>query len=155
TAKDDLGNVIESQGVGFGSSSGAQYPGEWQGGIALIGAHPRAKKLVWVEGDLIGYKVFPPHRVGFPAPLAGRAGPQEGGGALVELTRFEPGPDGAAAGALGPAAPNATGPVVEMQVTLPGTPFPVAGQDPGIAALLVGASGRVYRSFSGGQGMRS
>src|SRR5262249_34021071 len=77
SARDDTGNVMLSQ-VGR-SSLGSPYPDEWQGGVSLLGMNPRARKLEWVEGDLMVYKKYQPRRVEVPLPLpAGWARKQEG-----------------------------------------------------------------------------
>src|SRR5262249_4582104 len=68
----------------------ARLPDEWNGGISLTPLHPRARKLQWVEGDLMAYRRCRPARVEIPLPLAGDSVRREVGGVIIRVSRYRP-----------------------------------------------------------------
>ncbi|HEU4753867.1 MAG TPA: hypothetical protein VFU47_12235, partial [Armatimonadota bacterium] len=59
-ARDDLGNVLvvdqQQPGFFYDYSNQQGYPDEWSGNCILPAPHPKAKKLAWVEGDLVAFR---------------------------------------------------------------------------------------------------
>lgn len=147
-ARDDQGTLIPAREGGRSSTDRSLtglFPDEWSDGISLSGPHPRARNLAWLEGDLMVYRVHRRHRVEIPLAAAGEPAVAELGGVRIEVMEFEPG--GLADGGL--AAGDAR--LVARITLLPGSPI---SWDMGWlgTALLVGASGKVYRSSGGGGG---
>lgn len=71
--KDDLGNVVGQKGnTLFGGYQDGAFPDEWTGSISLPAPHPKAKKLVWLEADLLTYRANRTFRLEVPLPLVER-----------------------------------------------------------------------------------
>jgi hypothetical protein len=73
TAKDDQGNTLALPNQGYyGGYAGGAFPDEWAATMQLPAPHPKARKLQWVEGDVMVYKRVKPFRVEIPLPLTDR-----------------------------------------------------------------------------------
>jgi hypothetical protein len=145
-AKDDRGTVLmlrqTGSAVGTDITPGL-FPDEWTTGFFLAGLHPMAKKLEWLEGDLIVFRQVRRHRVEFSVPVNQDRARQQAGEAEVELTRFETGD------------PMVSGPSVEAQVsTAHGSALRPRGFSD-FLPMLVGASGRIYAPTGVGFGSSS
>ena len=94
SAKDDLGNVLvsEQRGFGFINSSGGAYPDEWSGGVSLGTPHPKARKLIWLEGEFVVYRSVRPVTIEIPLPLKEKVVKRGVGDLLVAASRFHPTP---------------------------------------------------------------
>src|SRR5262249_19207774 len=133
---DDLGNLLQSNprngGFGLFFHSSGTFPDEWTAEISFPGPHSRARKLRWVEGDLMVYRVCRRHHVDFRLPAADADLGRQGGVAAVRLMwldggvpTFEPQVDTPAGSSIRPATRGGAGP------------------------LLLGASGRFYTPSGG------
>jgi hypothetical protein len=143
TARDDLGNILESHThlSPFDSPSDVLFPDEWGLNVTLPAAHPRARKLDWIEGDLMVYRTFRRHRLEFTPPITEGKTSQQVGQATVRLSHFEPGNG------------ENRGPSVEIRLDVPPGSDIRLDSRMGSVPLLEGASGRIYRpSGSGGGG---
>jgi hypothetical protein len=99
-AKDDLGNLLVTDQClsgEFYEPSGTRYPDEWAAGVSLITPSPQAKKLQWVEGDLMAYRVYRRMEVEVPVPAPGQTVRREVGDATILVTatlrKLEPEPE--------------------------------------------------------------
>jgi hypothetical protein len=169
TARDDLGNLIlsDDQGRSYYSSGYGQYPDEWSGSVTFTPPHPKAKKLQWVEGDLMAYSTVTPLRVELPLPFAGKSARKEAGGLIFLLSRYQDTPDPQADGdeqddfpvqRLGPLAAAPAGFSVRVRVYEPRDAHAVARNGSwGYMPYAVGASGQAYSVgvSRGGQGGRA
>ena len=144
TAKDDRGNVLVADyGRVFSSITSDLFPDEWRGGLTLTGPDPAARKLLWLEGDLMKSVVYEPLKLVVPLPLTETGGKQVIGGIRVEVTRLLPTP--AAAG--GPVGSTA-GPRIEYRlVTAQGVSLYAPNGDHTVAPVLEGASGKRYAAY--------
>lgn len=144
-ARDDLGNVLNWRrpfALLPPPQLGALFPDEWQGTITLLDPQPRARKLAWLEGELLVYSVYRP--VSLELPLEGATLPVVGklSRADVELVRVEqPPPDAGFLQERGPTVITRVVAAVEE-----GNPFP--DRSPQVQVDLVGASGKLYPSRS-------
>jgi hypothetical protein len=91
TAKDDLGNLLASQErASYGGYSDGAYPDEWTGGVSLPSPHPKAKKLQWLEGDLMAYQSVKALRVELPLPEPGRNARKQVGEMIFVVSQYQP-----------------------------------------------------------------
>lgn len=93
SARDDQGNLVVGDpqaGLSSGGSHDQQFPDEWMGSVSLSLPHPKAKKLVWVEGDLLVYRRFRPLRAEIRVPEPGKSVRQEVGDAIFLLSHLQP-----------------------------------------------------------------
>jgi hypothetical protein len=85
---DDQGNVVVGETNLPHPPFGHQFPDEWTGHMQLSSPHPRARKLLWLEGELIAYRVCRPVLLELPLAENGT-----GRGALegvsVDVVRIE------------------------------------------------------------------
>jgi hypothetical protein len=141
TAKDDRGNVLVTDyGRVFSSNTLDLYPDEWRAGLTLTGPDPGARKLLWIEGDLMKAAVFEPLELNVPLPLPETGGKQEKGGIRVEVTRLLPTVE-AAGGPVG----SPGGPRIEYRlVTAQGVALHAPNGEYIVTPVLIGASGRRY-----------
>jgi hypothetical protein len=144
-ARDDLGNVLNWRrpfAMLPPPQLGALFPDEWQGTITLLDPQPRARKLAWLEGELLVYGVYRP--VSLELTLDGATLPVSGklSGADVELVRVEQPP--ADAGSLQERGPTVITRV--MTAAEGGNTFPDRPRQ--LQVELVGASGKLYPSRS-------
>jgi len=151
-ARDELGNVLLWRppigNVSF-PQMGTVYPDEWLGTMQFLDAQPRARKLAWLEGELMVYSVFSSHSL--ELPTAGVALPIRGklAGTSLELVRIDaPNTD---AGSI-----RERGPTVITRLHTPveeGEVFPDRNRQ--IRVALVGASGTIYPGRAGNTAARS
>lgn len=151
-ARDDLGNVLtwrRPDGPVGGFNTAQMLPDEWQGTITFDAPHPRARKLVWLEGDLL---VYNPYRiVSVEVPLSGetRTGRLKGEEFEAEVIRVE-----------SPSAEEERfrqGPIVHSRLTLNeefNQRIHFLDGRPAFAPDLIGVSGRVYAPIEGSSGGR-
>lgn len=93
SAKDDLGNLLVSEfhpGYRWNGGGSGLFPDEWSAHVSLPAPHPRARKLAWVEGDLMVYKTYRQLKVEIPLPLPVGGARKEAYGVEVEVSRFVP-----------------------------------------------------------------
>ena len=139
TAKDDRGTVlVHDYGFVFSAVDRGSYPDEWRTGITLTGPHPAARKLEWLEGDLMRAEVFEPVRLETPLPPSGIVSAP--GGISVEILAFAPTPE-IAGGPVG----SLRGPSIKYRLISPQGTFlysPYNHSD--IVPRLIGASGKSY-----------
>jgi len=145
-ARDDQGNVLLwNAPFNFGRrpTSGSGFPDEWLESLSLTDPHPRAKKLEWLEADLLVYGIYRPVNLEIPISETVRTGTARNGEVVATLLGYEPPAPVVAGGAP-------TGPTVKSRVVLPqgDRAFgPVFGYNP--TPVLVGASGKRYASRGG------
>lgn len=139
-AMDDLGNRLVSEVRSFNTGPGSRYPNpdQWRQYLTLPSPGARAKKLVYLTGELVLYREVKPARLEMPLPLPQRPFTCEAGGVRVTVR------DAAAQGA---------DLVVRATVTWPGTAAGSGAAGSGgaeeqrqIRPLLVTASGRRLRT---------
>lgn len=142
-ARDDLGNVLHWNAppgrLGI-PQLGSHFPDEWVSTVQLLDPHPRARKLAWLEGELLVYGVY--RSLSAEVALEGASLPASRKLADIELqlTRLElPAP------AADPVLVR--GPLVYTRLETgleEGFGFPDRLQQ--LRPELVGASGKVYAS---------
>jgi hypothetical protein len=156
-AADDLGNFMPARPQfqeyysDFGGPS--SYPDEWSGGANFDVPPPNARKLAWLEGDLMVYRTIRPVRAEVPLPLREKVVRQEVGELTFVLSRYRSGteemgeeddtvvlPDQN----IGP-MPEPSGPRLRMQSMVP-RGSRTRGRTPGSGTLpyAVGESGKIY-----------
>lgn len=159
-ARDDLGNVMTATDDGYSDpfSPLAAYPDEWVGSITFERPHPKARKLAWVEGDLMAFRTLKALRVEVPLPLARSNVRASAGDWLMVVSQYqaehkEPEDDDAGLPPLA-AGPPASGPSMRVRVYHPAaTQVFSRSAEWGVVPMLVGATGRIYPpAQSGGSG---
>lgn len=141
-ARDDCGNLLSGQYQNPSLLDSANFPDQWYSRIELPHADLHARKLLWLQGDLLAYRTFirPLLEVPF-APGAAPARRQSEGFAAVVLCR-----PALAVTAAQPRAPD-SGPSVQLRLSRSLKPGDRAqGATPEVE--LVGASGAVYPCHS-------
>ena len=162
TAKDDLGNLMVSDPNQrfYGGGGWGQFPDEWQGYANLNGPHPRAKKLLWLEGDLMRYKVYRPFRVELPVPATTQEKLHKTIGEIViDIKKFEPQPPLPPQPAPMPGVfpqVQGSGAKIEAEIFMPNNSS-ITGEDSygwGLMPALVTKSGKVLapRNISNSSG---
>jgi hypothetical protein len=148
TAKDDQGSFLISNASFMHGRSpfGDSYPDEWSGIASLSGPHPRAKKLEWIEGDLVVFRKYQPIRIEIPLPVTQETAKKQVGPATAEVVSFEPGkvPAGGAGEMAG--AGRLSRSKIQARIFVPGE---TANLHPGArfappGPVLVGESGKFY-----------
>lgn len=143
-ARDDLGNVLEYQrrpsAMEFGGFDfGGRFPDEWSGNVGLQDPHPRARKLQWIEGELLVYKVYRPFTLEVPISEKSNTGIVRAGQTQAEILGVDSNP------------PGGGGPVVRARLFLPRSENTFSSLNGRMfAPTLVGASGKTYFSRGGG-----
>jgi hypothetical protein len=160
TARDDMGNLLvaeQDMGHSYYGASGP-YPDEWSGGANLPMPHPRTKKLVWLQGDLMGYPRVKPIRVEIPMPAAGGRTRKQVGNMIFLVSGFEAATDiEVTQESLLPPAEGTQqqqpGFRVRVRIVTPrdSRVTPRFGSYWDLRPLAVGASGKTYRSRSTSQ----
>lgn len=91
---DDLGNLLlpDNDGLQAGGGVSGGFPDEWQGAFSLRAPSLAAKKLAWVEGDLLVYREFKARRLEIPFPTDGKPVRREVGDVTVVLFQLPPDP---------------------------------------------------------------
>ncbi|MBM3459658.1 MAG: hypothetical protein FJX77_14140, partial [Armatimonadetes bacterium] len=105
SARDELGNVYrrdERDGsIYYNSYNSSGFPDEWRGTVSLPVPHPKAKKLVWIEGDLMAASDLRRIRVELPTPEPKKSVRKDvSPDCILHLSRFR------AAMSVAPAAPE-------------------------------------------------
>lgn len=161
SAKDDTGNVLTSDlsRMFYGAFMGQTFPDEWSGGITLSLPDPRAKRLLWLQGDLMGYRTVKPARVEMTLPIVGKSSRREIGDWLIVVSGYQP-------NAIRPEVeeeglprvgfqPAITGPSMRVRVYYPNGTRLAARTGWGTAPVLLDTGGRIYtaiRSTNSGYG---
>lgn len=161
--KDDLGNVLASPNQGGASYGGYsnQLPDEWLGSVTLGAPSPKARKIQWIEGDLMVYKGVKHYKAEIPVPLTAKSVRREAGSMLIVASRFQVLPkgedEGDEADLPGPKGFNGNqqdfGPSVRVRTYTPvGARFSARNGGYGTPPVAVGESGRTYtgNTFRGG-----
>lgn len=154
SAMDDLGNLLAPEQFGFRGGwsgfGGGIYPDEWSGSFGLPAPHPKARKLLWVEGDLTVYRKYRPLRVEIPLPVPAGGARKQVGETTVVVDRFEAAP----AQPEGQPDQPMGGPFLQARIILPADPAnaQMSMRDSLRSVALLGASGKLYDMFSGGGG---
>lgn len=144
TAQDDLGHVLSPVAEAPGRNLYVPgYPDEFRGHVAFNRPHPRAKKLVWVQGDLLVHRTFKPYSVQLPLPIPA-AGTRKGAGPFsIEALNYE-----ATAKLPADQLPEPefkAGPRVTIRIRArAGTPLPDAEEIWRAAPALIDQSGRLF-----------
>lgn len=90
-AMDDQGNLLTGERTLARSTSttlsGTLLPDEWACALNLTGVHPKATRLVWVEGDVLTYKSARTHPFEVALPLTPEKAKKTVGGMVVEVLR--------------------------------------------------------------------
>jgi hypothetical protein len=73
------------------------FPDEWMGNVSLPAPHPKAKKLQWIEGDVMGYRSLKSFRIEVPLPLTGKYVRKDAGDLSLVVSRFRGSGDAAGA----------------------------------------------------------
>jgi hypothetical protein len=159
TGRDDLGTVLafdNPQSLN-GAYNSAMYPDEWMGNVNLPAPHAKAKKLQWIEGDVMGYRSMKNFRVEVPLPLAGKYVRKDAGDMSIVVSRFR----AAGAAAAGdddevdglpkqPINVQQGGSSVRVRVYTPNQGSRVGSvQGSGswtVQPYMIGASGKIYQS---------
>lgn len=154
SARDDTGVLVRNAGESYYSSySSSGYPDEWSGGVSFQGLSPKARKIQWIEADLMVYRKNREVAFEIPLPLSGKLVKKQVGDVLVAVSRYEAGPgpeekdeEDEGLPEIGNFGGQVTGPSMRVRVFLPsGGPRLVARSGGyGYQPQIVGKSGRVY-----------
>lgn len=165
-ARDDQGNLLGNPNAQpfYGGYSGGVYPDEWTGSVNIPAPHPRAKKLAWLEGDLMGYRSVKTFKVEIPLPITEKYVRKDAGDVILVVSRYqatrEAGDDDVIEGLPAqPGGARADGARMRIRVYTPQGQARVGPRQGGgtwnIQPVLVGASGNTYtasRTHSTGWG---
>jgi len=165
-ARDDQGTLLAQPGAQpyYSGYSGGVYPDEWMGSVNTPAPHPKAKKLQWLEGDLMVFKSVKAFRVEVPVPLKERVVRKEAGDLTLVVSRFrsekDPDDDDVVEGLPEqPAGARGEGVKVRVRVYTPQNGSKVGSRQGGgswnIQPALLGTSGKLYvpsRTHSTGWG---
>jgi len=90
TGRDDQGTVLafDNPQTLNGAYNSAMFPDEWMGNVNLPAPHSKAKKLQWIEGDVMGYRGLKSFRVEVPLPLTGKFVRKDAGDMSIVVSRF-------------------------------------------------------------------
>ena len=138
TARDDTGNLLLME-VLFPAGyrlprRGNAFPDIWDESVHLSAPHPRAKRLVWVEGDLIAHTANQDRALMVPIPVPAEPASRQLGEATVENLKLER---------------RATGTEIRLTYSVPRGDGPLIARTD-LELALVGASGKQYDSRGGG-----
>ncbi|MGV3722223.1 MAG: hypothetical protein ACO1SX_15050 [Actinomycetota bacterium] len=145
-ARDDQGNVLlwnAPFNLTRRPTTGGGFPDEWYENLSLTDPHPRAKKLQWLEADLLVYGVYRPITLEIPLTDKQKLGVKRSGDVEAAIIGYEP-------PAMTPGTPPTSGPTVKSKVVMPQgerSIAPAFGYSP--TPVLVGASGKLYPSRGG------
>jgi hypothetical protein len=86
-AMDDTGRRLVSEVRSLNTGPGSRFPNpdQWRQYLTLPAPHPRAKKLVYLTGEIVFYRYVKPARLEVPLPLPSRPFTVEGGGVRVTV----------------------------------------------------------------------
>lgn len=159
SAKDDLGNLLVSEQqprfIGGEVYNNSRYPDEWSGSLSLPMPHPKATKLLWVEGDLMAYRASKPFTVEVPLPYEGKSARKQVGDVLVVVSGYrqipkpeDPGDEADLPGPRGGQDDQDYGPSFRTRIFAPlGARIASrTGGGYGLPPTAVGASGKTYRA---------
>ncbi|MFN3653386.1 MAG: hypothetical protein ACK47B_27725 [Armatimonadota bacterium] len=147
-AKDDAGNLLVR-----GHSSISERGQRWSARLTLPVPHPDAKKLEWLEVDLVAFRRRDPITVEFPLPAVRGESRKSVGPVRFELHDVSTGEAALPAGPDGPSAGR--GFSVRASIRAPELTRLQAPSGGAMQPVLVGASGRVYRSIRSRNGLES
>lgn len=160
SGRDDQGTVLafDNPQTLNGAYNSALFPDEWVGNVNLPAPHAKAKKLQWVEGDVMGYRGLKTFRVEVPLPLTGKYVRKDAGDMSIVVSRFRASGDAAVAGddddveglPKPPFAVQQGGASVRVRVYTP-QPGSRVGSAQGagswtVQPYMVGSSGKIYQS---------
>ncbi|MFN3648334.1 MAG: hypothetical protein ACK47B_02035 [Armatimonadota bacterium] len=153
-ARDDTGQVLARQGE-FRSPPSffeAGFPDRWSGSVSLPGPDPRARRLTWVEGELLVHRTVRRSTVELELPESGKAVRKQIGETLVVVSGYGPPspeelpvPPGEEDLPQIRRRPSSGERTIRLRVFAPAGPrseFMEAASNP----LLAGASGELYPS---------
>jgi len=144
TAQDDLGHVLSPVGEVVGRNVYVPaYPDEFRGHLAFNRPHPRAKKLAWVQGDVLVHRTYKPYAVEVPLPVPASGYRKVVGPFTIEAVGYEP----VARIPMEqlPSPEFKPGPRVTIRVhARPGTALPEAEEVWRTAPALVDRTGRLF-----------
>lgn len=148
TAQDDLGHVLTPMGEAVGPNLYVPgYPDEFRGHLAFNRPHPRAKKLVWVQGEVMVHRTFKPYSLQLPLPVPATGTRKIAGPFTVEALNYEAVaklPDDQI-----PAPDFKVGPRVTIRARArAGIPLPHAEEIWRAAPALIDQTGRLYAPLS-------
>lgn len=160
SAKDDTGNLLtaDTSRMFYGAFLGQTFPDEWSGGITLSLPDPKAKRLLWIQGDLTGYRIVKPSRVEITLPIIEKNARREVGDWLIVVSNYQANGIKAEEEEGLPHVgfqPAANGPTMRVRVYYPNGTRLTSRSGWGTAPVLVDTGGRIYtaiRSTSSGYG---
>jgi hypothetical protein len=144
TARDDLGHVLSPVGEALGRNVYVPgYPDEFRGQVAFNRPHPHAKKLAWVQGDVLVHRTFQPYSIQLPLPIPAAGTRKSAGPFTIEALNYE-----AAAKLPADQLPEPdfkVGPRVTIRIRArAGTPLPDAEEIWRAAPALIDQTGRLF-----------
>ncbi|MGV3722714.1 MAG: hypothetical protein ACO1SX_17565 [Actinomycetota bacterium] len=155
-ARDDQGTLLAhppTQQPYYGGYSGGMYPDEWMGSINVPAAHPKARKLQWLEGDLMVFKSVKPFKVEVSLPFKEPYVRKEAGDLTIVVSRFRTEKDATDDDAVEglpeqPIGARGDGARVRVRVYSPQNGGKVGSRQGGgswnVQPVLLGASGKTY-----------
>jgi hypothetical protein len=159
TAQDDLGTRLTFDRSRSSTQLYATrgFPDEWAGTLALSPPNPRARKIAWVQGDLMVYRKIAPLHVELPLPPTGRSLRAQAGDWLLVVSQYEevhrePEDDDEGLPPLG-ARPQSAGPGMRLRVYRPRRSGMEVRGGGSVYPALIDSAGRAHTPvFSGGRG---
>lgn len=90
SGRDDQGTILSFDNPQSlnGSYNSAMFPDEWMGNVNLPSPHSKAKKLQWIEGDVMGYRGLKSFRVEVPVPITTKYVRKDAGDMTIVVSRF-------------------------------------------------------------------
>ncbi len=91
SARDDTGGILTSDQNRYGGGyyGNSAFPDEWTGSVGLAAPGPKAKKLEWLEGDLMVYRSVKSLKAEVPLPLTGKSVRRQIGDVLLVVSGVE------------------------------------------------------------------
>lgn len=152
-ARDDTGNFLSSDPNRnyYGGYGGSLYPDEWTGNINLGAASPRAKKILWLEGDLMAYRIVKPLKIEIPLPITTKSVRKQAGEWLVVVSQYQEAPkkaeddDDEGLPKIGFQAQGQNlGPTMRIRVYSPNNSRLLSRSGWGVTPVLVDSAGKSY-----------
>lgn len=88
TARDDQGNHLAMEAANYHAGSADGFPDQWTTSVALPAPPPQARKLAWMEGDVMVFRHVKSIHVEIPLPLAERVARREEGALAFSVSEY-------------------------------------------------------------------
>jgi hypothetical protein len=156
TAKDDLGNLlVTDENRGVHGQAGSRYPDQWWGNAFLTLPHPKARKLQWLEGDLMVYRNVKPLRVEIALPVTEKSIRRQAGDWFIVVSKYQaehrdPEDDDEGLPQLGGGGGQKQGPSMRVRVYYPQRQRVTWRGGWGWHPYLVDTAGRAYAPVQSG-----